>query len=148
MDRVPSVVAGGFAGTTVLSLLLLLLEVQTREQIQTFEVIARFVGVPGQYAVGFLLFAVAGVLAWPLVFVAVEGYLPLGPDPAARAVGLGIALWVAFVITGRGTISGPLLILFAGYTLVAHVVYGFVLGAVYAHLHGGTALPQEEYSYG
>ncbi len=148
MDRVPSVIAGGFAGTVVLSLLLLLLEVQTREQIQTFDVIARFVGVPGQYVVGFVIFVVAGVFAWPLVFVALEGYLPLGPDPAARAVGMGVALWVAFVITGRGDIGGPLLIIFAGYTLVAHVVYGFVLGAVYAHLHGGTQLPTEEYTYG
>lgn len=148
MDRVPSVIAGGIAGTAALSLLLLLLEVQTREQIQTFEVIARFVGVPGQYVVGFAIFVAAGVVAWPLVFIAVEGYLPFGPDPAARGVALALALWVAFALTGRGDIEGPLLIIFAGYTLVSHVVYGFVLGAVYAHLHGGTSLPQEEYTYG
>ena len=148
MDRVPSVIAGGIAGTTILSLLLLLLEVQTREQILMFEVIARFVGVPGQYVVGFALFVIAGVVAWPLIFIGLEGYLPLGPDPAARAVGMAIALWVAFLIAGRGDIEGALFIIFAGYTLVAHVVYGFVLGAVYAHLHGETQLPSEEYTYG
>jgi len=148
MDRVPSVIAGGIAGTATLSLLMLLLEVQTREQILTFDVIARFVGVPGQPSIGFVLFVLAGTIAWPLVFIAVERYLPFGPDPAGRGVALSLALWVAFVITGRGDIGGPLLIIFVGYTLVSHVVYGFILGAVYAHLHEGTQLPTEEYTYG
>lgn len=148
MDRVPSVIAGGVAGTAVLSLLLLLLEVQTREQILVFDVIARFVRLPDQQAVGFLVFLLAGIVAWPLVFIAVEPYLPLGPDPAARGVAMAIPLWIAFAITGRGGIAGPLLIVYVALTFVAHVAYGWVMGAVYAHLHGGTELPADEYTYG
>ncbi|MWG34857.1 DUF6789 family protein [Halomarina oriensis] len=148
MDRVPSVVAGGIAGTAVLSLLLILLEVQTREQILVFDVIARFVGVPDQQAVGFVVFLLAGCVAWPLVFVAVEQYIPGGPDPAARGVVLAIPLWIAFDIAGRGDIAGPLLLVYVALTFVAHVAYGWVMGAVYAHLHSGTELPREEYSYG
>ncbi|MFC5971339.1 DUF6789 family protein [Halomarina salina] len=148
MDRVPSVIAGGVAGTAVLSLLLILLEVQTREQILVFDVIARFVGVPGQQTVGFVIFLIAGIVAWPLVFLAIEDYIPGGPDPAARGVVLSIPLWIAFDIAGRGDIAGPLLLVYIALTFVAHVAYGWVMGAVYAHLHGGTELPQEEYTYG
>lgn len=148
MDRVPSVIAGGVAGTAVLSLLLILLEVQTREQIPVFDVIARFVGVPGEQTIGFVLFLLAGVVAWPLVFVAVEPYLPGGPDPAARGVVLSIPLWIAFSVAGRGDISGPLLLVYLALTFVAHIAYGWVMGAVYAHLHSGTDLPREEYTYG
>ena len=148
MDRVPSVVAGGIAGTAVLSLLLILLEVQTREQILVFDVIARFVRLPDQQAVGFVVFLLAGIVGWPLVFLAIEEYLPGGPDPATRGVVMSIPLWVAFAVTGRGDIAGPLLLVYLALTFVAHVVYGWVLGAVYAHLHSGTELPHEEYSFG
>lgn len=145
MDRVPSVVAGGVAGTAMLTLSLLLLEVQTREQIRMFDVIARFVGLPQQTTVGFILFVLAGVLAWPLLFLAIEGYLPFGPDPAARGAVMAVALWIAFAYAGRGALSGPLLLIYAGYTFFAHIAYGFILGAVYAYLHEETRLPREEY---
>lgn len=134
MNRPLSAIAGGVAGTAVMTLLLLLLEVQTREAIPVFDVIARFVGTPGNQTVGFVLFALAGAVAWPLLFVAVEPYLPRGPDPAARGAVLGAILWVAFVVTGRGDIGGPLLVIYAAYTLFAHLIYGFVLGAVYGRL--------------
>lgn len=148
MDRVPSVIGGGVAGTAVLTLSLLLLEVQTREQIRMFDVIARFVGLPEQTTVGFVLFVLAGVLAWPLLFLAIEEYLPFGPDPAARAAVMAVALWVAFAYAGRGTLSGPLLLIYAGFTFFAHIAYGFVLGAVYGHLYEETQLPQREYDVG
>lgn len=134
MNRPLSVIAGGFSGTVVMSALMLLLEVQTREAIRTFDVIARFVGTPGQPVVGFVLFAVAGTVAWPLLFVALEAYIPRGPDPAARGVVFATALWVVFVITGRGDLGGAVLAIYAGYTLFAHWAYGFTLGAVYGRL--------------
>jgi len=138
MNRPLAAVVGGAVGTTVLSLLLLLLEVETRSAVRIFAVIARFAGVPGQHAVGFVIFLFAGVVAWPLLFVALERYIPRGPDPAARGVVFAAFLWVAFVLTGRGDVSGPLLLVFAAYTLIAHLAYGFTLGAVYARLTGMT----------
>jgi hypothetical protein len=131
MNRVPAVVAGGVAGTAVMTLLLLLLEVETRSAMALFYVIARFVGTPASPATGFALFVLAGVVAWPLLFLALEPYLPRGPDPAARGVVFAAVLWVPFVILGRGDIGGPLLVLYVGYTLFAHLAYGFTLGAVY-----------------
>ncbi|AEH36582.1 DUF6789 family protein [Halopiger xanaduensis] len=134
MKRFPSAVAAGVSATTVMTLLLLLLEVETRSAMDIFYVIARFIGTPNDPAVGFALFVVAGVVAWPLLFLALEPYLPRGPDPAARGVVFASLLWVPFVITGRGDIGGPLLILFSAYTLFAHWAYGFTLGAVYGRL--------------
>jgi len=134
MNRPASAIAGGVAGTTVLLLLLMLLEVETRSAIPVFEVIARFVGTPGDQAVGFVLFTIAGVVAWPLLFVALEPRIPRGPDPASRGVVLGTVLWLAFVVTGRGEIGGSLLIIYAAFTLLAHWAYGFTLGAVYGRL--------------
>lgn len=134
MNRPFSAIAGGVAGTAVLSLLMILTEVQTRSQIQIFDVIARFVGLPEHVIIGFVLFVAAGVFAWPLLFIALEPYIPRGPDPAPRGMVLAFGLWIIFVITGRGTIGWPLVIVYAGLTLLAHLAYGFTLGVVYAYL--------------
>lgn len=138
MNRPTAALGGGVAGTAVLSLLLLLLEVETRSVIGIFDVIARFVRMPGSPAVGFVVFLAAGVVAWPLLFVALERYLPGGPDPARRGLVFATALWVAFVVLGRGDIHGHLLIVYVAFTLLAHLAYGFALGAVYAWLTGRT----------
>jgi hypothetical protein len=137
MKRPLAAVAGGVTGTAVLTLLLLLFEVETRSRIGMFEVVARFVGVPGNATVGFVLFVAAGAVVWPLLLVGVEDLLP-GEDPALKGMGLGVVLWVAFVLLGRGTLSGPILVAFGGLTLLAHLAYGFVTGAVYARLTGTT----------
>lgn len=136
MNRPASAIVGGAVGTTVLSALLILLEVQTRSVIRIFAVIARFVGMPGELFLGFLIYAAAGVVAWPLLFIALERYIPRGPDPAARGVVFATALWLLFVVTGRGDLDGPVLIIYAAYTLFAHWAYGFTLGAVTARLRG------------
>lgn len=135
MNKATSAVAGGVAGTSVLSLLLLLIDVETRSAVHIFRAIARFVGLPGQLAVGFVLFFLAGAVAWPLVFVAVEEHIPR-QDHAARGLVFALPLWAAFVVVGRGPITGALLVVYAGFTLLAHLAYGFVLGAVYGHLSG------------
>lgn len=122
---------------------MILLEVQTRSQIHIFEAIARFVGLPNNLVIGFALFVVAGVLAWPLLFIALEPYIPRGPDPAARGIVFAFVLWIAFVITGRGPIGWPLIIVYAGLTLLAHLAYGFTLGAVYARLRTETVAMTE-----
>ncbi|WP_218836348.1 DUF6789 family protein [Halorarum salinum] len=151
MNKPTSAVLGGAAGVAVLSVALLLIEVETRSRIGLFDVVARFVGVPGNQALGFLLFVAAGTFAWPLLFVALEAYLPLGPDPAIRGVGFAIPLWVAFVVLGRGDLSGAILVVYGVLTLFAHVAYGFTLGAVYGRLSGETdarrpmpAYPEED----
>lgn len=134
MNRYASAVGGGALGTAVMLLLLILLEAETRSAIRIFDVIARFVGTPDDATVGILVFGLVGVVVWPLLFVLLESYLPRGPDPAARGVVFATVLWLAFVVTGRGDIDGPLLVIYVAYTLFAHWAYGFALGAVYGRL--------------
>lgn len=134
MNRPASAVAGGIAGTAVMDVLLILLEVETRSVIGVFAVIARFVGMPGDVFLGFVIYAVVGAVAWPLLFVALERHIPRGPDPAARGVVFATVLWAAFVVAGRGDLSGPVLIIYGSFTLLAHWAYGFTLGAVYGRL--------------
>lgn len=135
MNRAGSAVAGGVAGTAVLSLLLLLLEVETRSVLEIFHAIARFAGVPGRLAIGFVLFVLAGVFAWPLLFVGIERYIPLS-DAAERGMAFAAVLWIAFVIIGRGELAGAAFLVFAGGSLLAHLTYGFTLGAVYDRVRG------------
>lgn len=138
MNRSFSAIAGGVVGITAMSVLLLLLEVQTRSRIHLFDAVARFVGVPNNTFVGFLIFVAAGIIAWPLLFVALEGYIPGGPDPAARGVVFASVLWIAFLIVGRGSLgfSDPQILIYAAFTYIAHFAYGFFLGAVYNRLRG------------
>lgn len=134
MNRPASAVAGGIVGTGLMSVVLILMEVQTRYAIGIFAAIARFVRQPENLYIGFFLFIAAGAILWPLLFVSIEPYIPRGPDPAVRGVVFGGALWVPFVLTGRGDLAGPVVVIYATFTLVAHLVYGFTMGAVYAAL--------------
>lgn len=134
MNRLASVITGGIAGTGTMAVVLVLMEVQTRNAIGIFAVIARFVRLPGELALGFLVYAVVGSVVWPLVFVAIERYIPRGPDPAVRGMVFALVLWIPFVITGRGDLTGPVIVIYGAFTLLAHLVYGFTMGAVYASL--------------
>lgn len=143
MNRPASALVGGFVGTALMSLVLVLIEVQTRYILRIFYVIARFVRRPDDPFVGFLLFVLVGVAVWPLLFVAVLEYVPQGPDPAVKGMIFAVPIWVAFVVTGRGEFALPTLVIYVAFTLVAHLVYGFVLGAVYASLSGtGAGRPE------
>lgn len=141
MNRPASAIGGGVVGTTLMSLVFVLMEVQTRYAIGIFGAIARFVRTPGRLYLGFLVFAFAGVVVWPLLYVVLEDHLPRGPDPAVRGMVLGACLWVPFVVTARGDIGGPLVLVYVAVSLLAHLVYGFVFGAVYASLADGRRGP-------
>ncbi|WP_253738206.1 DUF6789 family protein [Halohasta salina] len=137
MNRIAGGILGGATGISVMSLLFLMLEVETREQIRAFDAVARYVGMPGNTFIGFVVFAFVGTVIWPLLFVAIEPSLPFD-DPPSNGMILGTALWIAFFVLGRGDISGPLLAVFAGFTIAAHLAYGFLLGAFYQRF-GDTA---------
>lgn len=135
MNRPLRAIAGGVVGTAVLSMLLLLLEVETRNALVVFEAVARFVGVPGRRGVGFVLFVLAGSVAWPLLFAALHTWLGEG-DAVPRGMAFAALLWVVFVIVGGSGIEGAVLIIFAGFTLLAHLAYGFTLAVVYQGFEG------------
>ncbi|MEA1932278.1 MAG: DUF6789 family protein [Euryarchaeota archaeon] len=130
MNRIAGGILGGATGISVMSVVFLMLEVETREQVRAFDAVARYVGMPGNTFIGFITFAFVGTVIWPLLFVAIEPYFPFDDSPSNGMI-LGAVLWIAFFILGRGDITGPLLAVFAGFTLLAHLAYGFLLGAFY-----------------
>jgi hypothetical protein len=124
-------VGGGVAGTVVLSFLLLFLEVQTRSRVRVADVVVEYVGTPGQQSIALVLFVLVTAVLWPLAFVALENrdLLP-GRTRVRRAVIFATALAVAFAVTGRGELQGPVLILYGAAVLGAHVAYGLTLARV------------------
>ncbi|ELZ23192.1 hypothetical protein C475_16124 [Halosimplex carlsbadense 2-9-1] len=134
MNRPVSAIAAGAVGTMVMSGALAIFEIQTRYAIGIFAAIARFVRVPDNLFAGFVVYALVGTVAWPLLFVSLKPYVPLDLDPAVAGMLFALPLWIAFAIVGRGDVTGAIVVLFVAFTLIAHLVYGFVLGAVYASL--------------
>lgn len=130
-QRIVGAIVGGLAGMSAMSMAFALLEVETRYEIGIFAGIARFVMLPGNLLFGFLVFVFFGAVVWPLLFVAIEDYIPKGPDPAKRGMVFATALWVLFFFTARGDVSGATLLIYGSLTLVGHLAYGFILGAVY-----------------
>ncbi|WP_415381370.1 DUF6789 family protein [Halosimplex sp. TS25] len=134
MHRALAALVAGAVATMVMSAALAIFEVQTRYAIGIFQAIARFVRMPDSVFLGFVVYALVGTVAWPLLFVSLKPYVPLDLDPAVAGMLFALPLWIAFAIVGRGDVTGAIVVLFVGFTLLAHLAYGFVLGAVYASL--------------
>lgn len=140
--RILGAIAGGVAGMTAMSLAFALLEVETRYEVGIFAGIARFAMMPGDLLLGFLVFVFFGSVVWPVVFVLVEHRIPRGPDPARRGMVFAALLWVLFMATAGGEVTGATLLIYGGLTLVGHLAYGFVLGAVYGRFRPDFSLSE------
>lgn len=124
---------GGAAGMVVLTVFLGFIEVQTRSQFDFFGAIARFSGTPDQIVLGFLLFTIAGIVIWPLLFVAVEPHLP-GSSLYTNSLIVGLILWFVFLNFGAMINELTTLILYGVLTLLVFLVYGLTFGEVYSRL--------------
>ena len=126
-------IAGGIAGTAAMTVFLFIADAFSGFRIRSFETIALLVGIPNNLLFGFLLFAAAGTIAWPLLFVALVQYLPGGRDEIRGAV-FATVLWISFALAFSSGLGGVSLVLYLVFTLVAHWVYGLILGGVYGRL--------------
>lgn len=124
-------IVGGVAGMVVMVLSLVMLSIQTRSALNLYGLVARFVGVGGNRSLGFIIFVVVGVTVWPLLFAWAEPHLPPEGDSAVSGMLFAVVIWLAFMITSVPEVPTILLFLFGGYTLLAHLAYGFTLGLVY-----------------
>lgn len=121
----------------MLSVVLVIAEVEARFQLGIGGTISRYAGVPDQPALGLLVFLVAGMVVFPLVFLALEDYLtrlPGGRDPAIRGMAFSLPLWVVYVAVASPDLPSLRGALHLSFTLFAHLLYGFTLGAVYHSL--------------
>ncbi|GGM53935.1 cytochrome c oxidase subunit 1 [Halarchaeum rubridurum] len=132
-----STIAGGVAGTAGLVAVLFAGEVLTGYRARPFEALGAFVGAQPDPATGFLLFAAIGVFAWPVVYLSFREYLP-GDVPGVRGAVFAVPLWIGYaVVFGLGAGASGSLVGFLLVTLVAHLVYGGLLGFVAVRLGDG-----------
>lgn len=132
-DRSLCAISGGAAGMVVMTLLFGLLQVQTRSQFDFFGAMARFAGMPGELGVGFVLFAMATIVIWPVLFVAVEPSLP-GSNPHTNGMIGGMIFWFVFITFGLKITEPTAVVLAGGLTLLTFLGYGLTFGEVYARL--------------
>ncbi len=131
-DRVTAVTSGVIATATML-LFLWSVDAISPYRLQAPFTIAGVLN--ASPTVGLALFAVAGVLVWPLVFLAIGERL--APESEAmRGVVLSLILWMAFAVVFLPSLSLSESVYFVVLSFLGHLVYGSVLGAAFAGLGG------------
>ena len=125
--------AGGLVGTAMMTVVFLIAQSVGAFALTDIAVLAEFAGLSAyvpSVVVGYVIFLVGGMVPWPLLFASLMAYLPGESTPVSGAF-FGAAMWTGFVVGFYTGQSGLELLLYALLTLVAHVVYGIGLGAVF-----------------
>lgn len=126
---------GGFVGTLVLTVGLLVGSSFGAFDLESFAVIARLAGAPLVFesnfaSIGFLIFLFGGMTAWPLLLASLGALLP-GDRFAIKGISFGMILWTGFAPAFYTGQAGVLLMLYLVITFFAHVFYGFTLGSIF-----------------
>jgi hypothetical protein len=138
-DQVLKGMAAGFAATLVISLLMIVKQVAGFQPVLNLvDLLSGMLHAPT--SVGWLMHFVVGTLVWGSIFAVLAHKLP-GATPMIRGVFFAVGAWllmqlIILPLGGMGAFGihygfwAPVL------TLALHVVYGVVLGGVYARLGG------------
>lgn len=130
-----SAIAGGVVGTTLMTGVLLLLNAMYGPDLNVFQTLAELAGAGENVVLGFVFFFGAGAVAWPLLFVALGGYLP-GKTRQRQGLVFVNPLWVGFVVAFSPRRIGTSFLVFFVFSLASHAVYGYLLGFVSGRLTG------------
>jgi len=125
--------AGGLVGTAMMTVVFLIAQSLGAFNLTDFAILTELVGLGGYVPAvlfGYVMFLGGGMFPWPLLFASLKAYLPGESSPVSGAF-FGAAMWTGFVLAFYTGQSGLELALYAVLTLVAHVVYGMGLGAVF-----------------
>ncbi|MFC6904142.1 DUF6789 family protein [Halalkalicoccus tibetensis] len=143
MDDTISAIGAGTAGTIVIVLVLGLTEMTVGFGLHVFETLSTLFGSESPVP-GLILFFAGGTLMWPMLYISLGQFLP-GTGPT-RGMALAAILWVGFAPGFAGGVTGALapafiedgmgLVIYLIVTLIAHLVYGAILGGGYRKLGG------------
>lgn len=125
--------AGGLVGTAMSTVVLLIAQSLGAFSMADFAILTELVGLTGyvpEVLFGYIMFLGGGMFPWPLLFASLKAYLPGESDPVSGAF-FGATMWTGFVLAFYTGQSGVTLALYAVLTLIAHIVYGIGLGAVF-----------------
>ena len=98
----------------------------------------QYAGLPASRGVGWLLHFLVGIVLWGLLFVALNSAMP-GGSQTVKGIVFSIAAWLLMMIipmpmAGAGLFAVNLGIGAPIATLILHIIFGAVLGAVYGLL--------------
>lgn len=105
-------------------------------QVGPLEAFARLVIADASATLGIAFFAVGGAFVLPLFFVVTASFLPPREPRWLRGVTISSLFWVSFVFVFWPGDSLVVNTTFVVVTLLAHWIYGGVLGLVMARLTG------------
>jgi hypothetical protein len=132
---------GGFVGTALMTVVLLVAASLGGFELSSFATTAELIGAEAVFGadllvpVGYVIFLGGGMTTWPLLFASMGEYLP-GRKYAHKGLFYGFVLWTGFVLAFYAGYSGTALAVYIVATLLAHVGYGFALGAIFDYLGG------------
>jgi hypothetical protein len=130
----------GAAGTAMMTVVLLVAQTLGGFELSSLAMVVELTGIAAlapnyATALGYVLFLAGGMITWPLLFASLGRYLP-GDSYARQGVFFGFVLWTGFVLAFYIGYTGFELAVYVVFTLIAHLVYGFCLGAVFDYLGG------------
>lgn len=128
-DGVIGAVAGA-AGTVMLSAVLFVALNLGAFDSASFGGLAELVGLGADPLVGYVIFFGGGMTTWPLLYAVLNNYLP-GQLMVQSGVTFATIAWTGFLVAFYTGQSDLALVLYLLLTLVAHWVYGAVLGATF-----------------
>jgi len=134
MNNVKAGLVAGFSATVVLSALMIAKSMMgLMPDLDVVHMLSGMMGMPP--IVGWLVHFIIGTLAWGGGFALAYGLIP-GRSSVQKGILFGIAAWFVMMVmvmpmAGAGPFGLGLGIMAPMMTLVLHVIFGAVLGAVY-----------------
>ncbi len=126
--------AAGFVATAVLSVMMAAKSMMgVMPELDVIHMLSGMMGAPA--AVGWLVHFMIGTLAWGGGFAVLYSMIP-GSGAIGKGILFGIAAWLGMMVmvmpmAGAGLFGMAFGIMAPMMTLVLHIVFGVVLGAVY-----------------
>lgn len=148
MNRHAAAMMAGFVATVVLSAIMIMKSIMgLMPDVNAIAMLTamanNMLGTPPTPLVGWLIHLLIGTVLWGLLFGALYGRLP-GDKPWVKGIVFSIGAWLIMMIVLMPMAGAGLFGLGIGIhapiaTLVLHLIYGAVLGAVFGQRLGATA---------
>lgn len=134
MSNIKAGLVAGFSATVVLSAMMIAKSMMgVMPELDVIHMLSAMMGAPA--AMGWLGHFMIGTIAWGGGFALLHGMIP-GSGAVLKGVLFGIAAWLGMMImvmpmAGAGFFGMAFGIMAPMMTLVLHIIFGAVLGAVY-----------------
>lgn len=142
MQNVKAGLVAGFVATVVLSVMMMAKTMMgVMPELDVIAMLSQMMGAPA--AMGWLGHFMIGTLAWGGGFALFYGSIP-GGSAIAKGIAFGVAAWLGMMImvmpiAGAGLFGMKFGLMAPMMTLVLHVIFGAVLGAVFERLAASRA---------